>query len=117
MADPAPVICGWCGVEITADARAEIRAGAEPSHGICETCSDTLFPSDNPPGALGLLNAPEQLERFSGRVYTIRYRHDDDGTPYEHEFAEGVELWALPGGSVLVKHSDPNRRVWDDLSS
>lgn len=112
-----PVICGWCGEELTPGARDRIRGGEDPSHGICGVCERECFPKENPPGALGLSNPPEELERFSGRVYEISYQHDDDGDPYVHTFAKGVELWALPGGSVLVRHSDPDKRVWDDFSS
>ena len=64
---------------------------------------DLLTFHDNPP--------PDAV--WSHRVYDLRYRHDEDGENYIHEFKPGVRLQALPDGSVRLSH--PRRRLWDDF--
>jgi len=57
---------------------------------------------DNPPGIM------------SEDVKLIGYEHAEDGELYLHEFAGGVEMEALPDGSISIRH--PSRRVWREFS-
>lgn len=63
-------------------------------------------------------NPPRELggDRFSRNVRRIEYVHDQDGDPDAirvHDFGEGVEMYALPDGSILLSH--PRRPLWDDF--
>lgn len=58
----------------------------------------------NPPGVIG------------DEVYSVTYRHADDGREYVHDFAPGVELEALPDGSVLISQRD-GLPLWDDFEA
>lgn len=51
--------------------------------------------------------------QWSNRVYEICYQHDDDGTDYKHEFADGVSLRANKDGSVTLYRPD-GRPIWKD---
>lgn len=66
----------------------------------------------NPPLVTWDVNPPEG-GLFGDDVYAIWYRHTDDGRNYVHEFDPGVELEALPDGSVLLSH--PTRRLWEEF--
>lgn len=55
----------------------------------------------NPPGPM------------SEDVAFIGYRHNDDGEWYIHEFEGGVEMDALPDGSLSIGH--PRHEVWRDF--
>lgn len=58
----------------------------------------------------------ERGERFSRNVRRIEYVHDQDDDPDAirvHDFGEGVEMFALSDGSVLLTH--PSRPLWDDF--
>lgn len=59
----------------------------------------------NPPPVKG-------AELVSGRVYALEYEHSDDGHDYRHDFGPGVEMWALPDGTVLLRH--PEKDLWGD---
>jgi len=50
---------------------------------------------------------------MSPSVKLIGYEHADDGELYLHEFAGGVEMEALPDGSISIRH--PSRRVWREF--
>lgn len=63
----------------------------------------------NPP--LVVFGNPPEL--ISADALDISYIHADDGNPYVHEFEGGVELEALPDGTVLISH--PNKPVWRDF--
>lgn len=63
------------------------------------------------------------VRQFSGRqghlvgssVLAIEYEHaqSHQDAPYRHDFdSEGVEMWALADGSILLRH--PRHRLWDD---
>lgn len=71
------------------------------------------------PGLVVLSNPPAGAQLMSRRVLQLEYRHvaDPDGPDVVryHPFGKGVEMWALPDGSVLLKHRDPKKRVWADL--
>lgn len=38
------------------------------------------------------------------RIYSIRYRHAQDGKDYQHDFGRGATLRALPSGDVLIEN-------------
>ncbi len=74
-------------------------------------------------------NAPTSVavsvKQFGGKrghlvgrdVLAIEYRHSESKqrTPYRHDFQEnGVELWALADGSLLIRH--PRFRLWEDFT-
>lgn len=42
---------------------------------------------------------------FGSRVYSVTYRHADDGRDYKHDFKPGVELIARPNGSLELASS------------
>lgn len=42
---------------------------------------------------------------FGSRVYSVTYRHADDGHDYKHDFKPGVELVARPNGSLELVSS------------
>lgn len=63
---------------------------------------DLLVFQENPPDAV-----------WSRRVYDLRYRHDDDGADYVHDFRPGVHMEGLEDGSVRLFH--PRRRLWRDF--
>lgn len=56
---------------------------------------------------------------FSRRVLRLEYEHalngDGGNVARRHDFGPGVQMIALPDGSVLLKHRDPRKRVWADL--
>lgn len=52
-------------------------------------------------------------EVWSGRVYDLRYRHDEDGGDYIHDFRPGVHMEGLEDGSVRLFH--PSRPLWRDF--
>lgn len=54
----------------------------------------------NPPGTIG------------EDVHAVYYRHAEDGQFYVHEFEGGVELEALPDGTVLLHGPDP---LWEEF--
>jgi hypothetical protein len=53
---------------------------------------------------------------MSRRVLEVEYEHieDADGVVRFHPFKTGVEMYALPDGSVLLKHRD-GRPLWEDF--
>ena len=57
---------------------------------------------------------PEDGEVFGEQVYGVWYRHADDGGNWFHEFGPGVEMAALPDGSVALSHR-AGRRVWEEF--
>lgn len=60
-----------------------------------------VFLLGNPPG------------RMSGNVLFVAYEHDEDGEAYIHEFTGGVEMEALPDGSIHLSH--PDLEIWRDF--
>lgn len=67
--------------------------------------------SANPPLVVFNSNPPGIM---SERVWSLAYRHTDDGQDYIHEFGPGVEMEALEDGSVLVRHRR-GRPLWRDF--
>lgn len=67
--------------------------------------------ADNPPLEVWHLNPPGT---FGEEVYDVRYRHLEDGLNYIHEFGPGVELEALPDGSVRLYHAR-GLPLWEDF--
>lgn len=69
----------------------------------------------NPP-LLVLGNPPRGAVKM-GRADYMEYKHvDDPGDVMRyHEFGRNVEMWALPDGSVLLRHRSARGRVWKDL--
>jgi hypothetical protein len=55
----------------------------------------------NPPGPM------------SEDVAFIGYQHNEDGEWYIHEFAGGVEMDALPDGSIAIHH--PEKEIWKEF--
>lgn len=59
----------------------------------------------------------------SRRVTRLEYIHADQEIDEEtgeeitrvHDFGPGVEMWALDDGSVLLRHRNPRKRLWDDF--
>jgi hypothetical protein len=52
---------------------------------------------------------------MSRRVLSVEYFHLESAgrLPYRHDFDhDGVELYALPDGSILLRH--PRLRLWED---
>jgi hypothetical protein len=51
---------------------------------------------------------------MSRRVLELSYFHalSRQRTPYRHDFGDGVEMWAQPDGSIVLRH--PTRRLWED---
>lgn len=71
------------------------------------------------PGLVVLGNPPEGAQLMSRRVLQVEYRHVNDPEGPDvvrfHPFGPGVQMFALPDGSVLLKHRNPRKRVWADL--
>lgn len=69
----------------------------------------------NPPLMVFDRNPPDDGgEVFGEQVYGVWYRHAEDGGNWFHEFGPGVEMSALPDGSVGISHSG-GRRVWEEF--
>lgn len=51
---------------------------------------------------------------WSKRVYSIQYKHLQDGKDYEHDFEPGTCLRANADGSVTIYRSD-GRPVWEEF--
>jgi hypothetical protein len=51
---------------------------------------------------------------MSRNVLALTYYHalSKQRLPYKHEFASGVEMWAQPDGSIVLRH--PSKRLWED---
>lgn len=49
---------------------------------------------------------------LSAAVLALSYIHEEDHTAYKHDFGPGVELWALPDGSMMLRHLE--KPLWDD---
>lgn len=51
---------------------------------------------------------------MSRNVLELAYYHalSKQRAPYKHDFGSGVHMWALPDGTILLKH--PSRRLWED---
>lgn len=65
------------------------------------------------PDLLVFRENPTDPDIWSHRVYDLRYRHDEDGADYVHNFRPGVRMEALQDGSVRLFHA--NRRLWRDF--
>ena len=54
---------------------------------------------------------------LSGRVVKIEYEHVEDewNEIRVHDFREGVELVALPGGSAVLLYRPDGKRIWRDF--
>jgi len=48
-----------------------------------------------------------------GRVTRIEYVHAEDGQHYFHDFGGGVQVRAMPDGSLRMSH--PSKRLWEDM--
>lgn len=46
---------------------------------------------------------------------SLAYRHAQSRTRalYTHDFDGDEQLWAMPDGSLVIRH--PRRRLWDDF--
>jgi hypothetical protein len=51
---------------------------------------------------------------MSRNVLELLYEHAQSaGTqPYKHDFGGGVRMYAMPDGSITLRH--PQRRLWED---
>lgn len=72
------------------------------------------FQKKNPLAALILPNPNRGASDWSDRVYSIAYKHKQDGDDYEHEFERGVCLRANADGSVTLYRRD-GRPVWEEF--
>lgn len=76
---------------------------------LLEASKRGRFFGDNPPLVL-MGNPPGPM---SDNVAMIGYEHEEDGEYYIHEFDGGVEMEALPDGTLSIGH--PTREVWRDF--
>lgn len=65
------------------------------------------------PQLLLLENPPAGGEEIGERVFQVRYRHAQDGSPYYHDFGPGVRMEGQEDGSVVLYH--PRKRLWRDF--
>lgn len=51
---------------------------------------------------------------MSREVLELTYYHalSRQRRPYRHDFGDGVQMWAQPDGSIVLRH--PTRRLWED---
>jgi len=63
------------------------------------------------PDLVALRSNPDTV--WSHRVMAVEYVHDDNGEPYRHDFARGVEMEGLEDGSVRL--FNPRRSLWRDF--
>lgn len=72
----------------------------------------------NPELALILANPPERgADLMSRRVMQIEYAHvEEEGKDVVrfHPFGAGVQMWALEGGGILLKHKD-GKPLWEEM--
>ena len=61
----------------------------------------------------GHANPPGDV--MSERVYSLAYRHQDDGRDYKHDFGPGVRMIAMRDGSIRLVHRD-RKTLHEDFS-
>lgn len=59
-------------------------------------------------------NPPERRHPIGVNTYALAYQHDEDHSPYVHNFGADVRVYGLEDGSVLLEHVD-GRPLWDDF--
>lgn len=79
-----------------------------PGFSITSVRADPASP--NPRRKVG--DIPASAGQVFGYPVYIEYVHEGDGRVYYHEFGGGVEMQALPDGSLRL--FDPRRKLWRD---
>ncbi len=98
--------------------RADVRQGAGEMMEIAADMLDQLASGvhTNPPlTVFSMVNPPKGGVLMSDHLYTIEYRHQQNGKNYYHDFRKGTRMHAMPDGTIRI--SRPGARVWGEFDA